>query len=255
LGDLITGHARFPVGKVPLAVDGTNTILKKETAVVNRGQFPFIPPSVYGRILRKITVFCNNTPVISMHGSNDDVDGKYLDRLISVIAYRVCTDRRSYEEFPVLSPGEFTKADVEFIRTIQKSTRISSDTRDEICAPARQLLNAVGLANQAVALYGMRATDGIEIIAGDEEIHSLHGEAGMRAIYGDRADTVYPILRETVQVMLGMHIKAPAVPDSPSVMHVNPRTTPYRSQLTSFMNRAAGMQESPNYANFGVILY
>lgn len=253
----MTGHARFPVGKVPLAVDEMNTvsIMKKETAVVNRGQFPFIPPSVYGKILRKITIFSDDTPIISIHGAMDDVDGKYLDRLISVIAYRIRTDRRVYEEFPVLSPGEFTNADIEFIRSIQKSTRISSDTRDEICAPARQLLNAVELANQAVALYGMRATDDFEIMAGDAEIHLLHGEAGLRAIYGDRADTIYPILRETVQVMLGMQIKASAVPGSPSTIRVNPRTTPYRSHLSSFMNRAAGMQESPNYANFGVILH
>ena len=253
----MTGHARFPVGKVPLAVDGMNmvTIMKKETAVVNRVQFPFIPPSVYGRILRKITVFYNDIPVISMHGPKDDVDGKYLDRLISVIAYRICSERRVYEEFPVLSPGEFTKADVEFIRTIQKSTRISSDTKDEICAPARQLPNAVELANQAVALYGMRATDDFEIMAGDEEIHRLHGDTGMRAIYGGMADTVFPILRETVQVMLGMHMKASAVPDSPPTIRVNPMTAPYRSLLSSFMNRAAGMQESPNYANFGVILH
>ena len=255
MGVLMTGHPRFPVGKVPLAVDGTNTIMKKETAVVNCGQFPFIPPSVYGRILRKITIFSDDTPIISIHGAMDDVDGKYLDRLISVIAYRIRTDRRIYAEFPVLSPGEFTNADVEFIRIIQKSTRISEDTKEYIFNSAGGMLNAVGLANQAVALYGMRATDDIEIIAGDEEIHCLHGEAGMRAIYGDRADTVYPILRETVQVMLGMHIKASAVPGRPSAIHVNPMTTPYRSQLSSFMNRAAGMQESPNYANFGVILY
>ena len=101
----------------------------------------------------------------------------------------------------------------------------------------------------------MRDTDDFEFIAGDEEIHRLHGEDGLRLIYGNGADTVYPILRETVQVMLGMHIKAAAVPGSPSAIHVNPKSTPYRSHLSAFMIRAADMQESPNYANFGVILH
>ena len=65
-----------------------------------------------------------------MHCPKGDVDEKYLDRLISVIAYRICCERRIYEEFPVLSPGEFTRADVEFIRIILNSTRISEDTKE-----------------------------------------------------------------------------------------------------------------------------
>ena len=127
---MVTGKSRISPRK-PLGSDGGSTLYVSESAWVNRGQFPFLPKSVYGRTLKRITLDVDGDRLLSFHApvsANVDDQIEMMFRHVAGLLRRSPGMTGTFSR----SPGELGPSDLAFLDSIRSSRRVTPETRREI---------------------------------------------------------------------------------------------------------------------------
>ena len=264
---MVTGKSRISPRK-PLGSDGGSTLYVSESARLNRGQFPFLPKSVYGRTLKRISLDVDGERLLSFHAPvSATVDGQ-----IEMMFCHVAGSLRCSPGTPGLfsrSPGELGPSDLAFLDSIGRKG-VTPETRNEILESLAGFHRLPGDSPEETVQNIREMAQVMHNLATDREIRELHGD--IRTVWPEDvtaaeiiqvepdevrevglSDICMQLLRGIISDLLGVNPRKGARGAWPSCILVDTGTI-YRSYVSAFMSKMVDVPEPPNYANFGVIV-
>jgi hypothetical protein len=266
---MVTGKSRISPRK-PLGSDaGGITLYVSESAVVNLGQFPFLPKSVYGRTLKRISLDVDGKRLLSFHTPVSATADDQIEMMFRHVAGLL---RRSPgTPWPLSrSPGEFGPSDLAFLDSIGSSHRVTPETRGEIIDSFAGFHRLRGDSPEETVRNIREMAQAMHNLATDREIRELHGD--IRTVWPEdvtAAEIIHmepdevrevglpeicmQLLRGIMSDLLGVNPRKGARGAWPSCISVDTGTV-YRSYVSAFMSKIVDVPEPPNYANFGVIV-
>lgn len=265
---MVTGKSRISPRK-PLGSDGGSTLYVSESAWVNRGQFPFLPKSVYGRTLKRITLDVDGDRLLSFHApvsANVDDQIEMMFRHVAGLLRRSPGMTGTFSR----SPGELGPSDLAFLDSIGNKKGVTPETREEILESLAGFHVSPGDSPEEIVRNIREMAQAMYNLTTNREIRELHGEirtlwpedvipAEIIHIEPDEVrevglpDICMQLLRGIMSDLLGVNVRKGVRGAWPSSILVDTGTV-YRSYVSAFMSRAVDMPSPPNYANFGVIV-
>ena len=264
---MVTGKSRISPRK-PLGSDGGSTLYVSESAVVNRGQFPFLPKSVYGRTLKRITLDVDGERLLSFHAPVSATAENQIEMMFRHVAGLLRRSRGT--PWPLSrSPGELGPSDLAFLDSIGSKKGVTPETRGEILESLAGFHVSPGDSPEETVRNIREMAQAMYNLATDREIRALHGE--IRTVWPENVaaeiiqvelDEVREVgmsyicmqlLRGIMSDLLGINVRKGVRGAWPSSILVDTGTV-YRSYVSAFMSKIVDVPEPPNYANFGVIV-
>lgn len=265
---MVTGKSRISPRK-PLGYDGGSTLYVSESARFNRGQFPFLPKSVYGRTLKRISLDVDGERLLSFHAPVSAT----VDEQMATLMRHAASMLRVSPGFPgpfSRSPGELGPSDLAFLDSIGNKKGVTPETREEILESLAGFHVSPGEYPEETVRDTREMAQVMYNLATNREIRELHGE--IRTLWPEDVipaeiihmepdevrevglrDICMQLLRGIMSDLLGVNTRKGANGAWPSCIKVDAGTM-YRSYVSAFMSRIVDLPEPPNYANFGVVV-
>ena len=264
---IVTGEPRISRRK-PIGVDGNVTMYLSESAVLNRGRFPFLPRSVYGNVLKRITLEIDSTALMSFHAPVSAT----VDFQVEMMLRHTASVLRSSPGMAGLlsrSPGELGPSDLAFIDSIDRKG-VTPETRGEIIDSLGGFHGTTGDSLADIVRMTREMAQVMHRLATDREIREMHGE--IRTVWPEevtaaeivraepdevrevgQSEICMQLLRGIISELLGVYARKGVRGAWPSCITVDSGTM-YRSYVSAFMSRVVDLPSPPNYANFGVMV-